>query len=61
MANGNSTRIILVLERQHIVGFDLIQSLKDKGYYVILESDFKEAGSVIDNLNPDFIIASARA
>jgi DNA-binding response OmpR family regulator len=63
MENGNESpvQIILVLERQHIVGFDLIQSLKDKGYNVVLESDFKEAQSVMGILKPDFIIAESSA
>jgi peptidyl-tRNA hydrolase len=63
MKNGNGSRvqIILVLERQHIVGFDLIQSLKNKGYNVVLESNFKEARPIMRILKPDFIIAESSA
>ena len=58
---GSAGQIILVFERQHIVGFDLIQSLKDKGYSVVLESDFREVRPIIGILKPDFIIAESSA
>src|ERR1700752_4958463 len=54
-------RVILVVERQHIIGFDLIRALKKKSYKAVFESDFKSAELFIKNESPDFIVAEVAA
>lgn len=52
-------RIVLIIDRQHIVGFDLAQVLKAQEYEVIFESNLKIASMFIENSTPDFIIIEA--
>ncbi len=53
---GNSTKI-LVIEKEYIVGFDLLQNLKMAGFDVIFKSTLEVAANCIKREKPDFVIA----
>lgn len=57
MENTGSNTKILVIEKEYIVGFDLLQNLKIAGFNVIFKSTYEVAATCIKREKPDFVIA----
>ncbi len=48
---------VLVLEKESIIGIDLLQSLTQCGYEAVYKQDVSEAARIIKEKRPDFIMA----